>query len=412
LAAICFPDKNHSLVPLKTKSLRRAKSATCRLTAPGWNARTRAALEKLIRQGAGKRLPVVFDFDNTIIHGDIGEATFGVLARSGKFSPSRLPAALAPAFRSAGKGRVALADSAGAVEYYEALLSPTVHGENDPAPLTTGYTWVVEIMAGLRLSEVIAATDEVCQLSEKRPPGFITVTPGKTGFPVPTFYPEMVELLAQLLRHEFDVWIVSASNVWSVRWMVLNFLNPRLHDCGAVRGIAADHVIGMATLLADDEDRLYKDSVLVRECSDYAAMKSPAMSRFHLTRHLQFPVPAYSGKVAGIFDAIGRQPYFCAGDGPGDHAMLAISQHRLWIDRVEKPHSQPATARLIQRTGETSWMIQAASAAVAPRFLNHVHAGLAQGSSHQPNLVAASPSLLKVSAPPKQAIGKPACVMA
>ncbi|MCX6926549.1 MAG: HAD family hydrolase [Verrucomicrobia bacterium] len=360
------------LKPSKPKAPRRLRAAVCRLVAPGWNAKTRGALEELIRQGAGQRLPVVFDFDNTIIHGDIGEATFGVLARSGKLTPARLPAVLAPTFHPKGKGRIALPDCGDIAEYYEALLAPTAHGDNDPSPLTTGYAWVVEIMAGLQLSEVVQATHEVSEMSQNAKPGSITVTPGKTAFAVPRFYPEMVELLAQLLRFQFEVWIVSASNVWSVRWMVLNALNPRLREYGAADGIAADHVIGAATLVADADDRLYKDSVLVHEHPGYAALEAKTVDAFRLTSRLQFPVPAYSGKVACILDAIGRQPYLGAGDSPGDHAMLSCSQHRLWIARHEKPRFQEATASLIRRTGKAGWMIQGSSAADVPRFLSGV----------------------------------------
>ena len=379
----------------KSATLRHARATATRLTAPGWNAKTRAALEKLIRAGAGQRLPVVFDFDNTVIHGDIGEATFGVLARSGKINPAQLPATLTPAFRPDGKNKVTLATCTDVAEYYDALQSPTVHGVNDPAPLTTAYAWVVEIMAGLRLSEVIAATQTVCDLSEAGQEKFITVTPDKSTFPVPSFYPEMVELLAQLIRHEFDVWIVSASNVWSVRWLVRHLLNPRLQDAGAARGIAADHVIGMASLLADDDDRLYKDSVLVQENPGYATMETSALRPFRLTSRLQYPLPAYSGKVACIFDAFGRPPYLCAGDGPGDHAMLAASQHRLWIDRLEKPQLQQATAKLVRHTGEAGWMFQAASTTDAPRFLEQSPANSANPFIFHPMPTAGSENLLQ-----------------
>jgi hypothetical protein len=51
--------------------------------------------------------------------------------------------------------------------------------------------------------------------------------------------------------------------------------------------------------------------------------------------------------------------------------MLATSQHRLWIARNEKPRIQQATAKLIQRTGEAGWMIQASSAVNGPQFLDH-----------------------------------------
>jgi hypothetical protein len=152
---------------------------------------------------------------------------------------------------------------------------------------------------------------------------------------------------------------------------VLSELNPLLREAGAPSGIAADHVIGIASLLVDAQDRLYKDSVLVREQPDYAALEATALRAFRLTSRLQLPVPAYSGKVAAIFDAVGQQPYLGAGDGPGDHAMLAFSQHRLWIARAEKPRIQHAAARLAGQTGQAGWMVQPASSAEAPRFLDH-----------------------------------------
>lgn len=346
----------------------RANNGRCKLAAPGWNSETRRALEKLIRKGAGKRLPAVFDFDNTILHGDIHEATLGMLVRSGRLTPARLPGHFAPAFHSARAGRIDLQSCADIVEYYNELLAPTMHGENDPSPKTTGYAWAIEALGGLRLSEVVEATREVCELARSNKHDFITVTPGKTVLPVPRFYPEMVELLAELLRHEFDIWIISASNVWSVRWMVLNELNPRLRDCE--RGISADHVIGAATLLTDDEGRLYKDAVLVRENAGYAAMKAKAIGAFRLTSRLEYPLPAYSGKVACIYDAIGRQPFLCAGDGPSDHAMLAVSEHRLWIARSNYTRARHTSSKSAGATRKTGWMIQASSEARTARFSN------------------------------------------
>jgi hypothetical protein len=347
----------------------RAKNGRCKLTAPGWNSQTRLALEKLIRKGAGKRLPAVFDFDNTILHGDIHEATLGTLVRSGRLTPARLPDQFAPTFHSPRAGRIDLRSCADIVEYYNELLAPTMHGENDPSPKTTGYAWAIEALGGLRLSEIVEATREVCALARANRHDFITVPPGKTVLPVPRFFPEMVELLAQLIRHEFDIWIISASNVWSVRWMVLNELNPRLRDGGG--GIKPDHVIGAATLLTDEEGRLYRDAVLVRENAAYAAMKAETVGAFRLTSRLEYPLPAYSGKVACIFDAIGRQPYLCAGDGPSDHAMLAVSQHRLWIARSNGTHDQPSPLKSAGATRRTGWMIQASSAEREARFSNH-----------------------------------------
>ncbi|HEX5223348.1 MAG TPA: hypothetical protein VFZ59_27555 [Verrucomicrobiae bacterium] len=309
----------------------------------------------MIRAGAGRKLPVVFDFDNTIVCGDIGEATMAVLARSGLLTPQTLSIWPAPVVSQPDKGRVAIDTCTDVVDYYQALLSPTVHGKKDTSPLSTGYAWAVEIMNGLRLSKLIQATRTAARSSTSGKPGFIEVTAGKTIVPTPVFYLEMVELLAELIRLEYDVWIISASNVWSVRWTVLHGLNPLLRERGAA-AIQADHVIGISTLLADAEDRLYKDSLLVQEDPNYAGLGTKAISRFRLTSRLVFPLPVYSGKVACIFDVIGRRPYLGAGDGPGDRAMLAVSEHQLWI----APHLEErlrVSIRLGNSAGDNGWPV-------------------------------------------------------
>src|SRR5262249_22889336 len=105
-----------------------------KLEAPGWSEKTRVALQKLIQDGAGKQLPVVFDFDDTIVCGEAGEATLAVLTRTGQIKSARIPRTLSPTFAPAGRGKVALKTSADLTEYYSALLSPTAHGANDTMP--------------------------------------------------------------------------------------------------------------------------------------------------------------------------------------------------------------------------------------------------------------------------------------
>ncbi len=347
---------------------RRANAACDPLAAPGWNQKTRAALVQLIRRGAGKRLPVVFDFDNTIVCGDIGEAAMAWLARSGLLTPANLPAVLCPPIKRPGKPLLKLQSCVDVIEYYTALLAPTIHGRNDRTPLANGYAWAVQVMCGLRLSDVIQATRLALAPSRPEQPSFIEVTPGKASVRVPTFYAETVELLAELLRHEFDVWIVSASNVWSVRWMVQHALNPLLRRLKLPHGIQADHVIGISTLLADDHDCLFKDALLVRENPEYAALDEKVAGAFRLTSQLQFPVPSYSGKVACLFDAIGRRPYLCVGDGPGDQAMMDVSEHQLWIAPQGKDQILRTTAALAHADGELGGIKEGGSASGSPPF--------------------------------------------
>ena len=250
----------------------------------------------------------------------------------------------------------------------EVFSHDTIHGAGDKQPLASGYVWATQIMAGLKLADVVKATRAAFEWSDPANPGMIEVTPGRTAYAVPFFYPEMIELVSELLRHRFDVWVVSASNAWSVRWMVLNVFNPLLCRRGASSGLRPDHVIGISTLLADANSRLYKDAVLVLENEAYARLDNSVMTRFRLTSHLHYPVPTYSGKIAAIFDRLPNTPYFVAGDSPGDLPMMTIGRHRLWIARLNKSGYQKTAAEWRRRTGG-SWLVQTTRASREQGFL-------------------------------------------
>lgn len=333
----------------------------CSLRGPGWNKRARAALEQLLRRGAGKGLPVVFDFDNTIISGDVGEAVLAVLAAEGRIRPGGVCATLCPGLQR-GARRLRIEDCSDIMQYYEALLAPTAHGPADPTPLANGYVWATQVLEGLTVAEVLAATARVYQLGQADPSASIRLPANKSTYPLPRFREEMTELIGQLLRLKYKVWIVSASNVWSVRWMVLHGLNPLLKRLGFSASLGPRQVIGVATLLQDSKSRLYKDSVLVREDPRYARLDSTRAKALRITRHLQFPAPVYSGKVACILDAMGTAPYLCAGDSPSDHPMLKLSRNRLWMARAEKAAAQRDTLDLIRQTGQAGWIVQAVEA--------------------------------------------------
>jgi hypothetical protein len=347
----------------------RSRRLRPRLEAPGWTAPVREALELLIRRGSGRRLPVTLDFDNTILCGDIGEATMAILVRSGLLDPARIAPTLSPSFRLPGGSVVKVEGAPDLTRYYEAYTAPTMHGSADPTPLANAYSWAVEVMEGLRVSDVVAATVEAMAGSRTGELPAIEVTPGRTAYPTPYFHPEMVELIAELLRHEFEVWVVSASNVWSVRCLVLEYLNPLLQQSGARKGLPADRVLGASTLLANRRLELFKDAVLVRESAGYAQLDRSILRRYKLTSRLQFPVPTYSGKVGAIWDALGRHPYLAAGDSPGDHAMLTFSEHRLWIARLEKPELQATTVTLMRQTGLDRWLVQPTLLGPFPGFV-------------------------------------------
>ena len=348
---------------------RATRPIKCKLEERGWNPKAKKCLERVIERGAGKRLPVVFDFDNTLVSGDLSEAMLSVLALEGLLTPQSICKNLCPPIPVRGKGLVSLEQCSDIMEYYEAMLRPTAHTNADPAPMANGYVWATEALEGLTLGQAVAATATACHLGQSPEQKHIQATPGGLKYPAPRLHAEMVELIAHLLRCEYDVWVVSATCVWSVRWMILYGLNPALRKYGVRTGIRPERVIGLATLLKDSKGALHKDSILVQQNRDYALLKGPPLKSLRFTRIVQHPAPVYSGKVACILDAIGRNPYLCAGDSPGDHAMMRISQHRLWIHRVEKPHVQRLTRDLIRRTGGTRWIVQRSSPTGERRFL-------------------------------------------
>lgn len=346
----------------KHAASRSTKKAEVQLKDGAWEVKARRTLERVLTRGAGQGLDLVFDFDNTIISGDIGEAVLAILAKTGRLEPSSICETLCPDLPHNSAGPLQLRRCNNIMEYYEGLLVPTAHGKRDPTPLANGYVWATQVLERLKLSEVLEATRQVFQLGASAGRDRAAITVGNLKCPVPKFREEFVELLSVALRLGYRPWIVSASNVWSVRWMVVHELNPRLRKLGALKGLPAEQVIGLATLLSDSSGRLYKDSVLVREDGEYANFGNGLFNSLQVTRHIQFPAPVYSGKVACILDAIGHNPYLSAGDSPSDHPMLRVSKHRLWVERPDKPETQRLTRKLIESTGASGWIVHPVAA--------------------------------------------------
>jgi len=87
------------------------RSFKCKLEGQGWNSKAKKSLERLIEKGAGKRLPVVFDFDNTLVSGDLSEAMLSVLAAENRLTPRTVCKSLCPPIVVPGKKRVSIATS-------------------------------------------------------------------------------------------------------------------------------------------------------------------------------------------------------------------------------------------------------------------------------------------------------------
>ncbi|MGE3728844.1 MAG: HAD family hydrolase [Candidatus Sericytochromatia bacterium] len=357
-----------------------AEAAPFQLEPGNWNPAVRSQLENLLGSHSWQGKKVVLDFDNTLVSRDIGEATFAQLLITDKIKRSAALAAISPDFVNQGK-LISLTNVADLSEYYDQLASLDAH----PADLeaaSNSYAWVVQAMMGLTPVEIIEATraaygqNRAEQDRAQNKDSKLEITPGKTGYRVPFFNPEIVDLIGQLLKHGYDLYVVSGSNVWTVRHMVTVELMMRVNaKFGTHYQIPADHVIGASVLLRDKRTgRLVKDAFLAKENERYAALDPVELGQYELTNQAVFPLTGFSGKVANIIQYITgpvEKPFLVAGDSSGDFAMLQMAQYRLWFARLEKKGYQQALSHRIGKPEQATWMIQPVLTARQPGLLKN-----------------------------------------
>lgn len=298
----------------------------------GWRSSVKNSLAKVIEKGAFKNNAAVFDFDDTLVCHDIGSATFEQLIYEGTISKISLPKHLNLSFKLDGK-LVEVGSCVHLVDYYRKLACITKH-QNDLFSHASSVAWLVQVMEGLTVSQVIQATTQAYNYHTSQQPIV------DRYFKKPFFYPEMVELVGCMLDRGYQVWIVSASNVWSVRWMVTQVLNELLREKGFTNTVTPNHVIGISVLLRGPGHQYFKDRNLVQSNARYAAGNIDQLNSFKLSSHLVTPASEHYGKVANIMQWIGEIPYFAAGDSINDMPMLAYAQHRLWIAKLDYPRVQ------------------------------------------------------------------------
>ncbi len=301
-----------------------------------WYTPTRDKLEQIISNNAFLGQFAVFDFDNTTLCRDIGEATLQQLVIDGVVKITPELSAISPDLSK----NIQLKSIP---EYYENLLKATTHQSNDEMRHSNGYLWAAQTLSGLRLPQILAATDRAFsqEIALKDVSSGIISKIG--DYARPYFYPEMVNLMGNLLKNGIQVYIISASNVWTVRHLVLRYLNLKLKkDFGENIAISPENIFGISTLMRKTEDALlYKDAYLVRENLDYTEMKPNEMVKYIATNMPEFPLSAYAGKTATILQFINtKKALLIAGDSPNDIPMFNRAKNKLWITRLDKPDYQ------------------------------------------------------------------------
>ncbi len=228
--------------------------------ADGWHGDNHEKIRAMIglhgRVGAQyspKAKPVaVFDWDNTVIKNDVGDATlFWMLANDKVRKPtdwSRTSAFLTPAAvehlrLQCGKLPDSLptshhpecADAILAI-YTEGRVAgsgvPAWSGTQNLDTIEPAYAWGVQLMAGYTPGEIAKFGEEVIRLNLARPLHATQKIGSKSYGASIRIYEPMKNLISELQGAGFEVWISSAS------------AQPVVEVFARRVGIAADHVIG------------------------------------------------------------------------------------------------------------------------------------------------------------------------
>lgn len=239
-----------------------AGAATLRLSANAWRENVRVTLDAFIASpnlGATKRV-ALFDWDNTMIKNDVGDAMTYWMLKNGKL---RAPAgndwaATSPFLTAVAKARLnavcgASASTAGLLrtptnaDCTKEILS--VYGNaktttgvaafagHDARRMEPAYAWASALLAGYTESQLSGFADEAIAENELAPVDAKQTLAGVDVAGYTRLYPEMKELVNRLRTAGFDVWVVSAS------------AEPVVRSYAKRAGIDAGHVIGVRAAL-------------------------------------------------------------------------------------------------------------------------------------------------------------------
>jgi hypothetical protein len=225
---------------------------------PAWYGQNRARLQELIDTGCasrGERPVAVFDWDNTVVRNDIGDAITYWMLRNDKIvrpadwrsTSQYLTADAATALDTVCAGRplrTSGVDTRCADEILSIYSSGTTSAGKaafagwDRRRMEPQYAWAAQLLGGHTPAEIAAYTLAARWQNLAAPIGTSQPVGSKQVTGWVRYYDQQRDLISALQRARFDVWIVSASpevvaKVWA-----------------AGVGIAPDHVIGVRSQLS------------------------------------------------------------------------------------------------------------------------------------------------------------------
>lgn len=274
---------------------------------PAWSESARAAIEATLRARQSRRV-ATFDFDNTCISGDTGELLHLHLSENLAWNFEGLLQVVDPL-----DGRDRLAKLVAAHERGEdvadplraelTMLFPRRMERCGPAQT---YDWAVTLHAGMRVADVHAHADRMLRHEAQvarahQPPRWLPELPIQRGV---RSRPAIAALMRELEAAGIEVWIVSATNEWTVTRAARDF------------GIPKERVIGNRCVVERGEILAERDG----------------------------PTTWRQGKVDAIRERIGVDPLLALGDSMTDFEMLEAAQERIVISTPQSVLAEHAAS--------------------------------------------------------------------
>ena len=310
-----------------------------------WLPRNRARIDAMLDSLHGQKRVAVFDWDNTMMRNDIGDATFFYMVRhdlilqppnrdwslTSKHLTNVARIELVSACKAAGEPGKPLATSA-FPQCADALLriydtGKTIDGnpawDDDTKTMHASYAWGAQLQAGHTPDEMRAIATRAYEENAAAPIG-TTQTIGTTK-DLPAWvriYEPMHDLQNALREAGFDVWVVSASAQWLVEVV------------GSHVGIDANHAVGIRTIVKDGKlDYRLQGCGTEPDGADTVITFNEG-KRCWINRAI-FHLPE-SEQLSRASDPM-KRPAFAAGDSDTDLAMVQdASVLKLVIDRNKR----------------------------------------------------------------------------
>lgn len=278
-----------------------------------WEPQVAALLEDLL---AGPPGLAAFDFDNTLVYNDLGEAVlyyillqnqltadapefWEIFAQSSAVTPGDVDEVRA----LAGRLRAADGDDASLTLALTAAILRVYHRIYESEGLESAYRWSRILYAFRPAQDLRSMAQYVFDAERKTAVGFAEL-PGGERLPQGLRpFPEVRALIRALLEKGWEVFVVTASPEETIRPAIAHW------------GLPEERVIGMR-LERDANDRLLPQIVE--------------------------PYPVRGGKVAALARVCDRPLRFALGDSWGDLELLKSAEHAALFDRGNVELAQAA----------------------------------------------------------------------